>query len=407
MQANTLLLTRLSHGNIHSRPDTYTIWDAYKYGLEENLANFTALDYYDLYFEHGKDGFEQELEKTIIKHSIEYLFIGFAAEDFTIDLQFLLHLKHKYNLCIINTSQDPETFFEARDRYYNQIADYILPFTVLKNNFLYANYNLNSITLYSLYNKEMFPHKSLPKTIDVSFIGNINKASRREYISYLQEHGINVQTYGAGSENGFIDHNQMIDVINSSKINLNFTDSALSTSFDFNTNTNFTIGTHINSKIQQAKGRLIEIYMTKSFCLSQDGPGTRVLFNDERILFHSKEDLLEKIRYYLQHEDKHRQITEELHKHALKFDAKNRFQEILPQLHYRSKKIEKLWIDKDFITNYTSYHFLYFFNFLFKRKFKLVVKSVKYLRNTKALIIAPYITILRCKPSMPISDTKG
>ena len=376
MQNNWLFLARFSRGNINSRPDTYSIWDACKYGLEENLDSFTAVDYYDLYFENGKDRFEDKIEELIKNLNINYLYIGFAAEDYTIDLKFLYTLKEKYGLCILNTSQDPETFFESRDRYYNQLADYILPFTVWKNQSLYKQYNIDAFTLYSLYNKSMFEDLKLTHTFDVSFIGNINKANRKEYITYLKDNGINIQTYGVGSDNGFINHKEMMQVINSSKINLNFTDSALSLAFDFNTNTNFTIGTHINSRIQQAKGRLIEIYMTNSFCLSQDGVGTRVLFDDDRIIFNSKEDLLKKILHYLQEDLLRDKITQELYKQSLKFDAANRFKEILPLLVHKSKPISKLYIDKIFIKNYTSYHFLFFFNFFFKGKFSFMLQEL-------------------------------
>lgn len=377
MNNKTLLLTRLSHNNPSSRPDTYTIWDSYKYGLEENIEGLIALDYYDLYFTHGKRGFEVELEKLIKTKNIQYLFISYAAEDFTIDLKFLYRLKQIYKLCIINTSPDPETFFESRDRYYFQLADYILPFTIIPKNSLYSFYNISAFTLYSLYNKNMFISKKLKKEIDVSFTGNLNKANRKEYIEYLQQNGINVKTYGAGSKYGFIKHAEMMKVINSSKINLNFTDSAYSTHFDFNTNTNFTLGTKINSRIQQAKGRLIEIHLTNSFCLSQEGKGTRDLFDDDRIIFTTKEDLLEKINYYLQQEEKRETIAQELYQQALKFDAANRFKKILPLITYKSQIHEKLYIDKNFITDYTSYHFLFFFNFLFKRNFSFAYKESK------------------------------
>ncbi|UCN00487.1 glycosyltransferase [Sulfurimonas sp. SWIR-19] len=381
--SNTLFISRFSHKNKNSRPDTYTIFDAYRYGLHENLPNLISLDYYDLYFENGKNDFEATLEKIIKKNQIKFFFISFGAEDFTIDLQFLYNLKLKYKLCIIQTTQDPETFFESRDRYYNQIADYILPFTVIPNNVIYKNYNLKAITLYSLYNKTMFTDLNLEKTIDVSFIGNVNKTNRHEYINYLKKNGINIQTYGVGSDNGFVNHKKMIKIINSSKINLNFTDSAYSDTFDFNTNTNFTIGTHINARIQQAKGRLIEIYLTNSFCLSQDGIGTRALFDDDRICFNSKEDLLKKIQYYLSHPQESLNITKVLHNQALKFDAKDRFKKIIPQLHYNSNRVEKLYIDKNFLKNYTSYHFLFFFNFLFKGKFSFLIQEIKIFSNYK------------------------
>jgi len=384
MEDNFLFISRFSNNNPNSKPDTYTILDACRYGLEKNLPNLISLDYYDLYFQYGLKGFEEQLENIIKVNRIRYFYISFGAEDFTIDPLFLLYLKRKYKLCILNTSQDPETFFESRDRYYNQIADYILPFTIWPNQSLYKNYNINAFTLYSVYNKNMFQPNNLQKTIDVSFIGNINKANRWEYINYLKNNGINIQTYGVGSDNGFVNHKEMIDIFNKSKINLNFTDSALSEGFDFNTNTNFSIGTHINARIQQAKGRLIEIYLTNSFCLSQEGRGTRALFDDDRITFKNKEELLTKISFYLEQEKQREDISQEIHLKALNFDAANRFKEILPELNYVSKEIKQLYIDKEFIRNYTTYHTLFFFNFLFKGKFLLMLDEIKIFMTYKS-----------------------
>ena len=385
MKSNFLFISRFSHKNPNSKPDIYSILDACKYGLEANIDDLVSFDYYDLYFDYGANGFKQKFEEILIQKQIKYLYIAYGAEDFTIDLNFLYKMKQKYKLCIINTLSDPETFFENRDRYYNQLADYLLPFTPTQA--LYENYGINTITLYSVYNKSMFKDLSLEKTIDVSFIGNVNKANRREYIDYLKDNGINIQTYGNGSDNGFINHEEMMKVINSSKINLNFTESSISDKFDFNSNTNFTLSTRINSRIQQAKGRLTEIYLTNSFCLSEDGPGTRALIDDNRIIFTSKEDLVSKIQMYLQNTKQCDIITQELHKLVLQFDAKERFKVILPQLIYTSKNIKKLYIDKDFIKNYTTYHSLFFFNFLFKRKIKFAIQEIKILLTYKSIDI--------------------
>lgn len=382
---NVLLLARISHGNINSKPETYTIWDTYRDALQTLIKNFYAYDYYDIYFSRGKEGFEDFIEKIIKENKIKYLFIGYAAEDYTFDLKFLVYLKHKYFLCIVHTTTDPETFFESRDRYYDQIADYVLPFTIIPKGSIYNNYNINTYTLYSLYNKKMFQNQGLQKIIDVSFIGNIKKANRKSFLDFLENKGIKVQVYGPGTKNGTISHNKMMEIINKSKINLNFTDSAYCTHFDFNTNTNFTIGTKINARIQQAKGRLIEINLTKSFCLSQEGYGTRALFDDDRIIFRDSKDLLDRIKFYLENNELREQITDELYEKSLAYDGVNRFKNILPKLEYKSKFISNIFVDEVFIKNYASYRFLYLFNFLYKLKFKLAFNEFKVVLKYKKI----------------------
>lgn len=114
MISNVLLLTSISYKNINSKPESYSIWDAYREALQSLIKNFHAYDHYDIYFSNGKEGFKNFIEEIIRKNKIKYLFIGYAAEDYTFNVLFLQYLKNTYKLCIINTTQDPPLYTLAQ-----------------------------------------------------------------------------------------------------------------------------------------------------------------------------------------------------------------------------------------------------------------------------------------------------
>ena len=57
--------------------------------------------------------------------------------------------------------------------------------------------------------------------------------------------------------------------------------------------------------VRQQKGSPVETAMTRSFCLSEYAPSLCVAFEigKDMEVFYNKEDLLKKVRYYLENED--------------------------------------------------------------------------------------------------------
>lgn len=135
---------------------------------------------------------------------------------------------------------------------------------------------------------------------DVSFVGG-KYGKRQENIEYLIKAGIPINIFGKGF-NDFLAFDKMIKVFNESRINLNFSDSP-----------------HEGFGLQ-IKGRVFEIAMCGGFLLTEYTEGIEEYFEigKEIVCFTSLDEAVEKIKYYLTHEDARRKIAEAGHIRALK-----------------------------------------------------------------------------------------
>src|ERR1051326_653044 len=243
--SNVLVFSHLIHSN--------RVFEDYCNGIRVNCRNYHYVDYIHEYLIYGKERFEKRIERLILEKQIDYIFFIWWSTDLTFDLRFIAKLSSQATV-VINYF-DSEYFFDDIDRYYAQVADLvILPDCLARYKF--EQLNINALTTFALYDKHFYRWDSgRKKNVDVSFVGNLKHADRMQYIDYLKSHGINVQTFGIGSDNGFISFEEMVGVFNTSKINLNFT--ALSNL------KNYVIQPpRINQRIRQSKGRPIEIALT-------------------------------------------------------------------------------------------------------------------------------------------------
>jgi spore maturation protein CgeB len=202
------------------------------------------------------------------------------------------------------------------------------------------SYNCNPDELPSLGAKVMFQDKAIDPAInrpvsncrdyncvhDVVFIGT-KEQDRLEHLQYLAENGVVVHIYGWAVEERGTQHPNLIfhhthlygDDYNAafgcSKIVLNFL-------------------RKMNRDLQTS--RSIEIPAAGGFMLAERTNEHRRLFEEgkEAEFFGSKEELLEKVRYYLQHEAERKAIAQAGYRRVLESDYtfKNRMTEILKTL---------------------------------------------------------------------------
>ena len=135
------------------------------------------------------------------------------------------------------------------------------------------------------------------RTIDVSFVGQPH-GNRRSWIEYLRKSCVEVQAYGQGWPNGRIAQDQMIRIFNASQINLNLSNSSMN------------IHTLLRRQ-EQIKGRNFEIPGCGGFLLTNYVSHLEEFyeFGKEIVCFENKRDLLQKVRYYLSHEDEREEIA--------------------------------------------------------------------------------------------------
>jgi len=374
-KTNILILTRKTKENANS------IYNSYTNGIIENYPQAIVLDYFDLYFQNGKKKFEAEIFKQIAEHQINLVFINFVSGDLTFDLIFLQTITSKCFLLM--NFYDTELFFEPIDRYYAQCADLVILPAASNFTHSYKLLGINAIATFSLFDTKLYKKQNLTKDIDISFVGDVSKKSRQAFLNYLLEAGYDVQIFGRGTKNGTVSFEKMKEIFSRSKINLNFSDTVEERNFNKHTNTDYSLVPEIMQYMTQLKGRSIESALCGGFVLTQYAIGIEEMFDtDEIAIFKDKKELIEKVKYYLNHDGRRKQMQEKAYQKALeRYDASRAFSKILTKIdkHNRSKKT--IYTDKEFLHNFASHHALYFFNFLFKLQLHYAVEEWNIMRH--------------------------
>lgn len=343
------------------------VFENYCNGIKANSNNYCFVDYIDLYLQAGKKMFEKRIEDMVMEKKINYIFFILGSSDLTFDIHFIEKLS-KMSFITMNFF-DTEYYFDSVDKYYAQAADLVL-LSDYMSKFRYELLNINALGTFALFDKNLYSTcDGLEKNIDVTFVGNILNGNRKKYIEYLAGNGIKIEPYGEGTSNGYVNFIEMIDIFRTSKINLNFT----------GTNNNSTLfGLNINNRIRQCKGRPIEIALCGGFVLSEYAPGMENMFEigKEIDVFHTREELLEKIRYYLVNEKEREGIAKRGHERALRdYDAETAFAKIFNNIDRYVKKDPNIYLDDDFIKNYATFRFFYIGLCLLNKKYKNMFKE--------------------------------
>ena len=157
---------------------------------------------------------------------------------------------------------------------------------------------------------------NLKKEYDVSFIG-ANYGVRKDYIKFLTDNGISVYTKGQGWDNGFADDDEMIEIFCKSKIVLGFA----------------TVGK--NDDIYILKGRDFEVPLTGSMYITGYHEELKEYFELGKDIetYKSKEELLQKIKYYLENDLEREKIAKYGYEKCLNnYTAKKAYEKVFGYL---------------------------------------------------------------------------
>ncbi|MEQ8189710.1 MAG: glycosyltransferase, partial [Candidatus Eremiobacterota bacterium] len=141
-------------------------------------------------------------------------------------------------------------------------------------------------------NHELYIPYDIDQDINISFVGQPH-GNRVDVLSKIKQTGLNVEVYGYGWQNRpRVPFHQMVRLFSRSKINLNLSNSST------------LIG-------QQIKGRNFEIPGCRGFLLTGNAENLECYYEDDKeiVIFNSIEELIEKARYYLIHEQERRIIA--------------------------------------------------------------------------------------------------
>lgn len=271
---NVLVLTPANcAGYNHTRALRAYCDDLYEFNYEEPLKLW------------GIVKIRERLARLVAEKKIDVFFVSLYGDNYLVPLEFLLELKKTTR--IVLWCWDDEANFDVHSKYYAQAADAVVT-TDFFSVAAYRALGVPAVLCFGNLSADMHPALSLPRDIDVSFVGQCRKADRPRYLDFLASNGIRVRTFGFGSSGGFVSDEEMSRIFCRSKINLNFS--------------------RLESGLARSTGhkvRTIEVAMTRSFCLSEYYPALPRIFErgSEIDCFTDTRSLLEKVRHYLSHDD--------------------------------------------------------------------------------------------------------
>lgn len=146
-------------------------------------------------------------------------------------------------------------------------------------------------------NKDFYDRK-IARDLDVSFAGSVgNWLNRADYLEFLKASGVDVFTGGGLEFDTKVSIEDYSKIINRSKISLSFC-------------------LHRTEGFSMLKGRVFDIMCCQSFLLEDAGTETAKLFDAGKdfVMYNSKEEMLEKIQYYLKHDRARQKIAEAGHR---------------------------------------------------------------------------------------------
>lgn len=154
-------------------------------------------------------------------------------------------------------------------------------------------------------NENLFRKLDVPKKYDVTFVGSWHPY-REWLIERIRKVGISVEVFGHRWPAGEINQDRMIEIFNESRINLNLSNS---TSWDIRylSSSPRALINRFRSKknIEQLKARMFEVNGCGSFQLTYYVEGlTQCYKGDSEIgIYNDPDDLVEKVKFYLAHEE--------------------------------------------------------------------------------------------------------
>lgn len=337
-----------------------------------NGAKF--IDYEDAYLKFGSKKVCEFIVKTIDENDIEVLIYQADSTDFRFSLEFFRLLQKK--VFVVMMVGDTEYCFDGRDVYYAQCADLVAVYNY-SSRYRFEHYGINAISFYSSYDKnKYFKINDLKKDIEISFVGQItNYEDRGEYIDYVVTNGMPIEIFGLGTKNGQVALSQMVNIFNKTKININFTGITTKNALSKRLN--------IDCRLKQMKGRMTEIALCSGFVLSEYVPGINEVFciDKEIAVFHAKKDLLEKIKYYLEHEDERESIAQRGYARALRdYEISTAIPRLIGRIEEikesKIKRLSEIYVDPHFIRNYATFRILMITRFLKLKRWRLLLEEI-------------------------------
>lgn len=310
--------------------------------LSEMAEEVFLFDYMTRLQEAGREQMNQELLQSVRGFNPDFVLFSLYTDQF--DPAVLDEIK-----CHTITA-----YYAYDDMWRREFVDkwaphftYVITSHIKGLQNLNMNNHVNGVYLSLGVNHKIYLKKELPPKYDVTFIGGWHP-HRAWLISLIEKSGVKVEAWGQKWKNGPIDQEDMVDVINQSRINLNLQNE---TSWDIRYLISSPRAVHstLTSKksFSPVNLRTFEINSCGGFQLLpyMEGLEKRYDIGNEVELFYTPEQLVERVHYYLRNTDERNAIALRGHARTLKDHTMERrfrelFQLVLPDLYMDSNIIQ-------------------------------------------------------------------
>ena len=289
----------------------------YIMAAEDSLTRFwpdcfgLAAEYHKVIFasdvisKYGTYALYDQIRQEIVDNDISLLLIDISSPIY--DPFIIFDLKREYGLSIVLLAIDDEFKFEWISSSYATIADLVLTTDYVSVD----RYRQAGVNAHFFVPPIHIPLE-IPEQIEsdpkygVSFVGRVDegKPSRAEFVRFLARNEIAVSYFSSSGDNDplFLSRDDMYSVFRNSAINLSFTGITMYLyKFD-----------HVlYERIRGYKSRPLEIIAAGGFCVSEFSISLGQLLEDgvDTVFFRNKAELLEKISYFLGHQDEAKRIA--------------------------------------------------------------------------------------------------
>jgi len=307
----------------------------------ENEVIFFATD--EKTKEKGLDGMNKELLELALKTNANLIFFYTGS----VKKEVVKEITQKSGATTLSWFLDDHWAFYNASRHWAPLYHWICTTDPLAVERYHKIGYQNAIFTPLAYNHFRYKLQNLPKIYDVSFIGRPHGV-RKKIIKKLKKAGINVACFSEGWPKGWISHEEMLKVFSQSKINLNLVESSgvlwkqlglifLNRKFDRSIGINSPLKWYENfqtllaQKRKQIKGRMFRIPGCGGFLLTGYTEKLEDLYiqGKEMDCFFNINELIEKIKYYLSHDEERERIAKAGYERTLRDHTyEKRFNEI-------------------------------------------------------------------------------
>jgi spore maturation protein CgeB len=339
--------------------------------------NVIPIDHKALYRLHGLNQAIEITRNLLHENKVDIVLFGLDT-GYEFPIEYFSELRSLYFM-VLHVGDD-EHFFDKSSRYYSQGFDLAMTQSRLCMG-RYELYGVDSILLPPAFDVSRIKDLLYEKIYDSCFVGAVtNKIGREEYLEHLVENNIDIKIAGSGTSGGVVSVSEMSRIYGSSKIGLSFSGVATNSCLDQDI--------AINRRIKQTKVRAQEIALMKTFVLAEYVPGIEEFFDVGREIdiFRNRNELLLKVKYYLENDSKREDMTARAFERAV-HDCDEQYvwgkllEEIGEKIDLKNNEgIERediIYKDPMFKRAFSSFHVIKMLGFVFRIKPEMAFDEFK------------------------------